>query len=162
MLTSKRIKEIVEKYVAIRSWYTIEIIYDAVMKKTPPLQLLLFWKDRGAVPPLFGVPAYRYQHSVSRCITCQDGCVQQSHAEKRINYRNMKWTLEDWLPCNCYAMKTKGTTIRSQVSQPASEGKGADMSELQTHHCMIPVNLALVQCECHAGKQTVVARNKSN
>jgi len=25
---------------------------------------------------------------------------------------------------------------RSKVSQPASAGKGADMSELQAHHCM--------------------------
>jgi len=30
------------------------------------------------------------------------------------------------------------STIRWQVPQPASAGKGADMSELQSHHCMTP------------------------
>jgi len=28
--------------------------------------------------------AYRYQQSLSRCITCQDDCVQQSRATKRL------------------------------------------------------------------------------
>ena len=28
---------------------------------------------------------------------------RQSHAEKRINYRNLKWTFKDSLPCYCYA-----------------------------------------------------------
>jgi len=36
----------------------------------------------------------------------------------------------------CYAIKINSKTIHSQVSQPASAGKGADMSELQAHHCM--------------------------
>ena len=36
---------------------------------------------------------------------------------------NFKRTFEDLLPCNCYAMMTKSTTIRKQVSQPASAGK---------------------------------------
>ena len=33
--------------------------------------------------------ACRYQHVTSRCITSQDGCVQQSHATKRLspNYK---------------------------------------------------------------------------
>ena len=35
-------------------------------------------------------------------------------------------------------MKTNSRTIGSQVSQPASTGKGADMSELQAHHGMTP------------------------
>jgi len=33
-----------------------------------------------------------------------------------------------------FAIKTNSKIIRSQVSQPASAGKGADMSELQCHH----------------------------
>jgi len=32
--------------------------------------------------------------------------------------------------------KTNNRTIRPQVSQPASAGKLADMSEVQAHHCM--------------------------
>jgi len=35
-------------------------------------------------------------------------------------------------------MRTNSRTIRSQVWQPASAGKGADMSELQAQHCMTP------------------------
>jgi len=32
---------------------------------------------------------------------------------------------------------TSSRTIRSHVSNPASARKGANMSELQVHHCMI-------------------------
>jgi len=32
---------------------------------------------------------------------------------------------------------TNSRTIRSHVSNPASAGKGADMSEMQAHHSMI-------------------------
>jgi len=53
------------------------------MKKTPPARFLLL-KDQGTMLPLSGVPAERYQQSLSRCITCQDVCVQQSHASKRL------------------------------------------------------------------------------
>ena len=51
--------------------------------------------------------------------TCPDVCVQQSHAAKR-QYCNLKWTLEDLLPCYCYTLKTKSKAVRSQVWQPAS------------------------------------------
>ena len=37
-------------------------------------------------------------------------------------FRNFKWTLEDSLPCNCYAIKTNSRTICSQVLQPSSAG----------------------------------------
>jgi len=33
---------------------------------------------------LCDVPACRYQQSLSRCITCQGICVQESHATKRL------------------------------------------------------------------------------
>jgi len=36
------------------------------------------------MPPLSGVPAFRYQQSFSRCITCQDVCLRQSHVVKRL------------------------------------------------------------------------------
>jgi len=75
-----------------------------------------------------------------------------SHMQKNAFYSYLKRTFEDLLPCYCYAAKTNDRTICSQVSQPASAGKKADMSELKAHHCMTPVNLALVQCECHTGK----------
>jgi len=47
----------------------------------------------------------------------------QSHAEKRINYRNLKWTFEESLPCYCYATARNSRTMRSQVSQRESSGK---------------------------------------
>jgi len=84
-----------------------EITYDAVMKKKSPITLPPFWKIRGeGNSPLSGVPAYRYQQSLSCCITCREVCVQKSHAEKRINYRNFKCTVEDFLPYYCYTIKT--------------------------------------------------------
>jgi len=36
------------------------------------------------MPLLFDVPTFRYQQSLSRYITCQDVCVQESHATKRL------------------------------------------------------------------------------
>jgi len=73
------------------------------------------------MPPLSDVPACRYQQSLSRCITCQDVCVQESHATKRL-YRNLKWTFENLLPCYYYTIKTSSKTIRSQVWQLAPAG----------------------------------------
>jgi len=127
------------------------------MKKTPP-HCPPFERSVGAMAPLCGAPAYRYQQSLPRCITCQDVCVQQSNAQKLISYRNLKWTLEDLLPCYCYTIKINSRTIRLQVWQPASAGKGADMSERQAHHCMTPEQ-ALLRCECHSGKWTYCKNN---
>jgi len=77
--------------------------------------------------------AYRCQqcHYLAE-LPAKDACFQQSHAAKRpLLYRNLKWTFEDSLPCNYYAIKTNSRTISSQVSQPASTGKWADMRGLQ-------------------------------
>ena len=63
--------------------------------------------------------------------------VQQSHASKTPATGNTKRTLEDLLPCYCYAIKTSSRTIPSQLTQFAYGGKGAEMSELQAHHCTI-------------------------
>jgi len=59
-----------------------------------------------------------------------------SHIRQNAFFRNFKWTLEDLLPCYCCATKISSRAIYSKVLQPASAGKGADMSELQAHHCM--------------------------
>jgi len=62
-----------------------------------------------------------------------------NHMRQNTYYRDLKWTFEDLLPYNCYAIKPYSKTIRSQVSGTyASAGKGADMSEMQAHHCMTP------------------------
>ena len=49
--------------------------------------------------------------------TCQDVCIRHSHALKR-RYCNLKWTLEDLLPCYYYTLKTNSKTIHSQVWKP--------------------------------------------
>jgi len=36
------------------------------------------------MPPLSDVPAIRHRQSLSRYITCQDVCVQEPHATKRL------------------------------------------------------------------------------
>jgi len=54
------------------------------------------------------------------------------HMRKNAYYRNLKWRFEDWSPCYWYAIKTESTTIGWQVSQPASVGKGSNMSELRS------------------------------
>jgi len=61
----------------------VEITYDVVIKMTPP-SLLPPLKGQGTIPSLSGIPAYRYQQSLSCCIACQDVCVQKSHAAKRL------------------------------------------------------------------------------
>jgi len=38
-------------------------------------------------------------------------------------YRKLKLTREDSLPCNCYAIKSKSRTFRTQVLQLASADK---------------------------------------
>jgi len=63
--------------------------------------------------------------------------------------RNLKWTFEDLLPCDCYAIQTNDPTIRSQALQPASAGEVADMNKL---HVTRIANLALVQCVILANK----------
>jgi len=65
--------------------------------------------------------------------------IQEPHAAKRLLYNcHLKWTFEELFPCNCYGIKPNRRTSRSQVSQPASAGEEADMSELQAYHCMTP------------------------
>ena len=73
---------------------------------------------------LAGVP--RYAPGLNSCTV---------HAAKPY-CRYLKQTFGDLLPCYCDAIKTNSRTIPSQASQPASAGKGADISELQAHHCM--------------------------
>jgi len=63
-------------------------------------------------------------------------CAFNSLMQQNACYRNIKWTFAGLLPRYCYAKQTNSRTIGSRLSQPASAGKGRDMSELQAHHCM--------------------------
>ena len=68
------------------------------------------------------------------------------HMRQRVYNRTLKRAFEDLLPCYCYALQIYSRTIRSQVSQPASAGKGADMSELQAHHCVTAEQFTWLLC----------------
>jgi len=59
---------------------------------------------------------------------------------------NLKLTFEDSLPGYCYAIKTKSTTIRQQVSQPGSAGKGSDQNRRQkvVNRGALPSNLTKI------------------
>jgi len=46
-----------------------------------------------------------------------------AHMRENAYYRNLKWTIKGLLPCYCYAIKTKSTTIRLQVSQSHLQAK---------------------------------------
>ena len=81
--------------------------------------------------------------------------------QKNVYYRNFKLMFEDLLPCCCCATRR---TIRQQVSQPASAGKEADMSVLQSHHCMFaqidhtrhePSYMATPNCLQSVGSQII-------
>jgi len=54
-------------------------------------------------------------------------------------------------------------TLRTHVSQPASSGKGADMSELQAQNCMTPQQRTrlLRSVSVISENNTVIARIKS-
>jgi len=77
-------------------------------------RLSLVWKVRDSLSLLSDVHACRYQQPLSRYITCQDVCVQESH--------KLKYTFEYLLPCYYYTRKTNSETIRSQVWQLAPAG----------------------------------------
>jgi len=141
MLTSKTIKETIGKFCFNSILIYHEIMYDAVINKTPrPVGPLL--KGQGAMPRspaslLTAISSHRlvaFPSKMSAFI---------SHMRQKVHNRNLKWTI-DLLPCYCYTTKTNSRIIRFQVWQPASAGKGADMKELQAHHARSrTVNLSL-------------------
>jgi len=100
-------------------------------------------------PLVYTHVAFYYQQSLLRCITGQDVYVQKLHAAKRL-LPNLKQTFEDLRPCYCYAIRTNTRTIRSQVWQPASAGKGAGIGQLQPHHCMTPEQWTWLLCKASA------------
>jgi len=87
---------------------------------------------------------------------CLRWAISNSHMQQNACYRNVKWIFEDLRPCYWYAINTNSRTIHSQVPQPASADKGADMNEMQVDHCMLhhtrTANVAHVHRECHNGK----------
>jgi len=60
-------------------------------------------------------------------ITCNSAIkkitAQNSRMPQNAFYHYLKWTFEDLLPCDCYAVTTNDETIRLPDSQPASATK---------------------------------------
>jgi len=75
-------------------------------------------------------------------------------------YRNLKWNFVVML---LLRNQSQFRTIRTQVSQPASAGNVADMSELQAQNCMTPQQWTRLLCSVSAisENKTVIARIKS-
>jgi len=75
-------------------------------------------------------------------------------------YRNLKWTFVAML---LLRNEVQFRTICTQVSQPASAGSGADMSELQAQNCMTPQHWTrlLRSVSVISENKTVFARIKS-
>jgi len=72
---------------------------------------------------------YRFTHAffTQYKITCNSAIKKitalNSHMPQNAFYHYLKWTFEDLLPCDCYAVTTNDETIRLPVSQPASATK---------------------------------------
>jgi len=93
-----------------------------------------------------------------RALRAIDAGIQQPHAPKHLlpQLEVNTWRLFAMIRVQ-YAIKTYSRTFRSQVSQPASANNGADLVNCklitawyQNNRTVVP---ALVQCECHIGKQ---------
>jgi len=145
MLTSKTIKETIENLFQFdldKSYNYLWCCYE----KTP-LPLLSLFKGQGAMPPLSVVPAYRYQQPLPRSITCQDACVQHSHAAKRlisqleVNTRRFVAMLllhsrdQQW-----------NTSVTSLATCLCRQKSGHEWTASSPLHDTRTVNLALVQC----------------
>jgi len=104
-----------------------EIIYDSIAKQTSPPCCPPYERSRGqCLRSPASLLAAISCHCLTAFITCQNVCNQISHhMRQNAYYHNLKWTLEDLLPCYCYTIKTNSRTICSQVSQPASADKWA-------------------------------------
>ena len=83
----------------------------------------------------------------SHCLAASPAKEVNSHMQKNtINYRNLKWTFADLLPCYFDATKKSSRTLCSQVSQHESAGEGVDMSELQAYHSITPEQWSWLLC----------------
>ena len=82
-----------------------------------------------------GIPSW--YESGSHCFDALPAKMSAFNRHTRlITYcRNLKWAFEHLRTHYCYAISINSRTTRWQVSQPASEGKWADMSVLQTQWC---------------------------
>jgi len=84
--------------------------------------LYYLWKDTFApvVPRLkgqgFNATVLRRSCLLLTAVTVSMSAFK-SHMQQNAQYRNLKWTFEDLLPCYYYTIKTTSKSIRSQVWQ---------------------------------------------
>jgi len=87
-----------------------------------------------------------------------------SYVRQNAYHRNFKWTFKDLFCCHVIA-----TQQRQIVEQSASEFRSLHLQAKERNkwtgssslHDTRTVNLTLVQCECHIGKQIVITRINS-
>jgi len=109
-------------------------------------------------PPLVWtyVP-YRYQHSLSRCITCQDVCIHWLHAAKCLSPQ-LEVHLRSFVAMLLLRNKGHSRTIHLRVSQPASTGKEqtwvncklitACYQNSESDSCAVWVSYRQTHCHC--------------
>ena len=95
--------------------------------------------------------------SLSRCITCQDVCVQQSHATKRL-LPLFKVKLCRFVATVLLRNKDqqKNNALATFTTRHCRQRKGHEWTASPSLHDTITANLTLAQCEFHTGKKTVV------
>jgi len=74
-------------------------------------------------------------------------------------YRNLKRTFEDLLPWYCYAINTN--TRKHSLPRLATPRSEHEWTANLPLHDTRTVNFAVVQCECHTGKYSGIAKIQS-
>jgi len=67
-------------------------------------------------------------------------------------------TWSEALKIFCRDIVTQWTPTPEKFRSQVWPRKEVNTSELQAHHCMTPEQLAVVQCECHTGKYSGIAK----
>jgi len=114
----------------------VVVLRNCALKREHWLQKMRFAGNNVSFHIVWKNVAYTISLSLA-AYTCQDICVQQTHAAKRY-CRDLKWTFENLLQCCYYATEANSRTMRSQLSQSAFAGKGGDL-----------VNRKLITAWCH-------------
>jgi len=98
--------------------------------------------------------AYRYPSSHCLAALSAKMTALSSLMQPNAHYRNLKWTFEDF-----FRVLSRPTVEQSALKfrNPASAGKGTDLSELQAHNCMIPG-----QWNCLLCSMSVIPVNNNN
>jgi len=78
----------------------------------------------------------------------------KAHMQQNAYNRNLKWTCEDFLPCNFFAIKPNRSACKfgNLLLQANERVSGHEWTASSSLHDTRTVNLVLVQFECHTGK----------